>query len=81
VFNNVGRIGLGWDAHDVHLADVISSYWVNFAGSGDPNGAGLPTWPIYDATEDVLMEFGASVEAVPNPRGAVMDLIDAAEGW
>jgi para-nitrobenzyl esterase len=81
VFNNVGRIGLGWDAHDVHLADVISSYWVNFAGSGDPNGSGLPTWPIYDATEDVLMEFGASVEAVPNPRGAVMDLIDAAEGW
>lgn len=29
---------------DQELADVISSYWVNFAKTGDPNGKNLPEW-------------------------------------
>jgi para-nitrobenzyl esterase len=31
-------------AKDRAMADMMSSYWVNFAKSGDPNGDGLPTW-------------------------------------
>ena len=26
------------------LAEMISSYWVNFAKTGDPNGKDLPAW-------------------------------------
>ena len=32
---------------DRRLADIVSSYWVNFARTGNPNGKGLATWPAY----------------------------------
>jgi para-nitrobenzyl esterase len=32
---------------DRKLADIVSSYWVNFARTGNPNGTGLAAWPAY----------------------------------
>jgi para-nitrobenzyl esterase len=57
VFNNLGKSPLFPDpsdpalaaasAPDRKVADQMSSYWVNFARTGDPNGKGLPTWPRF----------------------------------
>ena len=41
----------GHTEFDYALADQMRRYWVNFAASGDPNGAGLPEWPAYTDPE------------------------------
>jgi para-nitrobenzyl esterase len=53
---------------DLALSDKISSYYVNFARSGDPNGSGLPQWPSFTENDQKVMFFDAnsSVRRVPN---------------
>jgi len=49
---------------DRKIAGMMSSYWVNFATGGDPNGKGLPAWPASSAKPQV-MEVGDKTEPVP----------------
>jgi len=63
VFENLDARPYLWADIDRKLADTISSYWVNFAKTGNPNGPGLPRWPTADAEHDVLIEFGDTAEA------------------
>jgi carboxylesterase type B len=43
---------------DYSIAAQVSSYWANFAASGDPNGQGLPVWRPVRAGSAVTMEIG-----------------------
>jgi para-nitrobenzyl esterase len=47
VWDNLQIRDWPWTAEDRRLADIMSSYWVNFAKSGNPNADGLPQWPAY----------------------------------
>ncbi|XP_072492061.1 pyrethroid hydrolase Ces2e-like [Notamacropus eugenii] len=49
------------------LSHRIMSYWANFARHGDPNGADLFHWPVYDRKEEYLqlnlqLSVGASLK-------------------
>jgi len=65
-----------WQDVDHKLADSMSSYWVNFATTGDPNGKGLLKWPVYRAKDDILMAFGDAIEVKPIPNKAALDFLD-----
>jgi len=65
VFNTLNGPDRNYAAADRALADTISSYWVNFAKTGDPNGAGLPQWPAVSAGEALTMELGDMVRPIP----------------
>lgn len=44
VFHIPGKL---WTDDDRKLSDNMISYWANFAAKGDPNGKGLPLWPVF----------------------------------
>lgn len=52
-------------AQDIALSDTMSSYWTNFAKSGNPNAVGLPNWPEYSGAGGNVMGLGVTVAAEP----------------
>ncbi len=46
-----------WQAHDLAVEKLMSSYWINFIKTGNPNGEGLPAWKKYDKKEGVILEI------------------------
>lgn len=60
-----------WTDLDHQVSDTLSSYWVNFATNGDPNGKGLAKWPAFnDKTSDRPMVLGDRAELGPAPNRA-----------
>jgi para-nitrobenzyl esterase len=46
-FDHLDQERWAWTAADRKLADAMSTYWVNFAATGNPNGEGLAEWPQF----------------------------------
>lgn len=61
---------------DVALSELMSSCWVNFARTGDPNGPGLPAWPAFDEKEMKAMVFDNTPSARPFPNLEKLKLFD-----
>jgi para-nitrobenzyl esterase len=64
-FDSLAKLNPPWRPADYRLADIMSSYWVNFLTNGDPNGPGLPKWPVYSDVAKPVIELGDPVRAIP----------------
>ncbi len=64
VLNTLYRSDRPFTEEDRKIAAMMSSYWANFAATGDPNGKGLPQWnPVGDKHE--VMEVGDKTGTIP----------------
>jgi para-nitrobenzyl esterase len=82
VFNNLNA---RWGApeaapEDKKVAQMLNTYWVNFAKTGDPNSKGLPEWPVYTPKKYKILEIQSDGKPVgkPDPRKARLDVIEKA---
>jgi len=66
---------------DRAMSDLMSSYWVNFAKTGDPNGPGLPPWPAFTASSQTVMYFDAKTSARPAPNMTQIKALDEYFAW
>jgi para-nitrobenzyl esterase len=82
VFDNVdaakSMTGTGQDRYE--LATRMSSAWVAFARTGDPNHPGLPKWAPYDNARRATMIFNNQCKLVDDPHGAEQRLLWSLQG-
>jgi para-nitrobenzyl esterase len=70
VFEMLPSEDLPWRLQDEKVSDQMSSYWTNFAKTGDPNGAGLPKWPSYGSKTYQVMHLDANPQTLPDDHRA-----------
>jgi para-nitrobenzyl esterase len=77
VFNNVEatRSMVGDGPEPQRMADLMSSVWLNFARTGNPNTAGLPKWPAYSKENRSTMFFNIESRVVEKPYEIIRQIL------
>ena len=66
-----------YNESDVNLSKIMMSYWTNFAKTGNPNGDNLPTWDLFNPSDNKIMELGSNVGPIVDPYIDLYPLIDS----
>jgi para-nitrobenzyl esterase len=53
----------------------MSSAWLAFARTGDPNGPGIPSWPPYDAKRRATLVFDLESRVIDDPFDEVRTIL------
>jgi para-nitrobenzyl esterase len=75
VFDNLNFVDRPWEKTDHQLAETMSNYWLNFVKSGDPNGPGLPKWPIYQVKEKEIILLGKEMKSQSISDAASLEFV------
>ncbi|GMQ29219.1 carboxylesterase/lipase family protein [Algoriphagus confluentis] len=62
---------------DYDLEKIMSTYWVNFVKSGNPNGSDLPEWPVFDPANPLVIELGPEVKTRAMPFWPQMKFMES----
>ncbi len=74
-FPKQGNISGNFNDTDFKLADLMETYWTNFAKTGDPNSSGVPKWPQFgEAQTYIVFAQDGQVAKATGLRKAQCDL-------
>jgi para-nitrobenzyl esterase len=66
---------------DLEISEAMSTYWVNFAKRGDPNGDGVPRWPAFTEANPQVMYFHQKPYPGPVPSADSLRVLDLYFAW
>lgn len=78
-YDNLRLFDLQFTEADKKIANIMSSYWFNFAKTGNPNGDSLPRWTCYDDKSDKVMSIGDYIGTIPTPHKENLKFFDEYE--
>jgi len=52
----------GLNETDKYVSESMMKYWTQFARNGDPNGNGLPEWPVYTTKNNSYLYMNEALE-------------------
>lgn len=81
VFQTFNRNDPRWTPGDLAISETIATYWTNFAKHGDPNGEGVPKWPVFTVSDRRVMYFKDMAYPGPVPSAASLEVLDAYFSW
>lgn len=69
VFETLKSKKLPFTEGDFEVSDMMSTYWTNFARTGNPNSTGVPNWPQYNAQDKYeVMHLNPNPQAQPDEQ-------------
>jgi para-nitrobenzyl esterase len=74
-YNNLQFVNRPWEPVDHRLAELMCTYWANFARNGNPNGKGLPVWDAYSSGRERVMFLSEQSGSADLPDKAALDLL------
>lgn len=81
MFQHLDQRPFAWQPKDYQLSEMMVSYWTNFARTGDPNGKGLPQWPVFQDGKPTVMHLRDTPHAVPVPHLELLQAMDDYFAW
>ena len=60
---------------DHRLTNIMQTYWVNFAATGNPNQLDLPVWPNYSAENPNILSLGDELFSSTHPSQKLCEFL------
>ena len=79
-YDNIPAASKLFNENDRQLSKYMSSYWLNFAKTGNPNGDDLPQWPI-NQDSVTLFEFDTDIKIIEEKYLKLYEILDRMEGF